>query len=92
MNANVRPRLSSLTSSPTSVMPITHTTPAKKPMTNVQSIASSRLGMIASSDSARPATTIDRPIVRRRDSPGSKRVPVSIPVARPMKIVANNTP
>ena len=92
MNAKVRPRSSSLTSSPIRVRATTQTRPAQNPISPVVRIASARLGTSASTASVRPQAMIPRPTTRRRENEPISRGPRNMPAARPTNTVPNNVP
>ncbi len=89
---NIRPRISSLTSSPNSVMPTTYATPAKPPTRIVATTARNRFGTSAMKVSDAPAPTIDGPNTRRRDRSPSALGPSATPSAMPRNIEPNSSP
>ena len=59
------------------------------PTSSTQTIATDRCQAKAISPTAAPASTIDRPNQRRRDSAPISLGPTAMPMARPTKIIAN---
>ena len=91
-NANVRPRSSSGTSSPSIVLPVIQPTPAKKPITKVSTTTTGSCWTSAIGNSSSPVNVSEMPNMRRRESPCSSRGPRHMPSPSPANTVPNSRP
>ena len=89
MNANTRPRTSSVTSLPSSVVPDRNAIPAPMPTHSAPITPMSRCHANASAVTASAAQMIDRPNHRRRDNPPTIFGPATMPIPRPTKMLPN---
>ena len=92
MNANVRPRTSSCTSSPSIVKPVTQQTPEKAPKIITINTANVKFGIAASKTKKDPATVKEAPNSRRRENCANILGPNAIPIARPVNTEPKSTP
>ena len=90
-NAKTRPRMSSATSLPSNVVPDRNAMPAPTPTSAARIIATDRCQATDIRPTAPPASTIDRPNQRRRDSAPISFGPAAMPMASPTKIIAKST-
>ena len=91
-NAKVRPRISSLTSIPNIVNPLTHETPAKRPITTTTKIAKTKFCKSESTINIEPATVSEAPKSRRRENCEKTFGPSAIPPASPVNTAPNKIP
>src|SRR5205814_7445296 len=89
MNENTRPRTSSPTSVPSSVVPARNAIPAPTPTQTAKTTAMTRCHATDSSVTEPAASTMDSPNQRRRDSARTTRGPATIPTPSPTKRIAN---
>ena len=88
-NANTRPRVSSSTSSPTIVKPVGYAVPEMTPIRNTKIVTTARLGTSAIIASGTADAVSVTPNSRRREKSPNGRLPNPMPIARPIRIIAN---
>ena len=71
---------------------MTQATPAPAPSSAAKITASTMLGISEIRASQMPATTIEMANSRQRVNSDSSRGPIHMPIARPVKTLANSTP
>ena len=91
-NANVRPRTSSSTSSPSMVNPVTQEIPANKPRSTVIKIANTRFNINERVTSKIPEIVKDIPNKRLLENCEKTLGPKEIPSAKPRNTEPNKTP
>ncbi len=91
-NAKVRPRISSSTSPPSSVMPVTQAIPAKKPSARTATTDRTMSADRPIRTRTAPAAPIEAPNSRRRLTSRSVRGPCQTPSAMPTKTEPNSSP
>ena len=88
----VRPRYSSVTFSCSSVYPVTHVAPQKKPRTTVTTAARGRFGIAASTNSVHAANSIDPEKIRSRSKCFASTLSEASPIAIPMPNAVTRMP
>ena len=90
--AKTRPRVSSSTSRPTIVKPVTYAIPDSAPSSTTNRTTTTRSGTRPISASGTAAAAMVRPNSRRRLKSPSTLVPRTMPSAMPTKIAAKTRP
>ena len=90
--AKVRPRISSWTSMPSMVKPVTQAIPLKAPRMATIRMESVRLEIAARRTRKTPDVVRDAPNKRRRENCANTLGPNAIPIARPVKTEPKRTP